>query len=184
MRKLLILFVVLGVASMANATLQISVNGDQDPTDSEYTVLPSENATLDIWTDAAIAAFENVTWALIVNDLDATIDGGVGLVAGFNVIGDIEAQGWAPAGYDGRFGGYLGPMTGGPIAGDTVYDEFLFHCINGENDAVIELWDLVDIGGGAWALNSLLDSAVIHQVPEPMTMVLLGLGGLMLRRRK
>ena len=188
MKKLLILIVVLGMASMANATLQISVNGDPEPINSEIIIpvedVPSGILTLDIWTDADILAFENVTWALIVDDTEATISGGVGLITGFNVMGALPGiQAWAPDGMNGSFGGYLGPMVGPPVAGTVLYDDFLFHC-EAAGDATIELWELADVGGGNWALNTLVDSVVVHQIPEPMTMVLLGLGGLFLRRRK
>lgn len=184
MKKLLILMLVLGVASMANATLQISVGADQDPLDTEYTVLPSETIMLDIWTDADIGAFENVTWALVTADDEATITTGLGLIAGYTVMGNVQDMSWGPEGINGRFGGYFAGMSGNPTAGATLYDEFTFHCVNDEKDAVIELWQLQDLGGDQWGFETLLDSAVIHQIPEPMTMVLLGLGGLLLRRRK
>ena len=183
MRKLLVLTMVLCLASMASATLQVSVGVDQDPVDSEYQVDPGNTLDLGIWTDAAVAAFENVTWALVVDDTEATVADGAGLVTGFNVMGAFQDQTWAPAGLNGVFGGYLGPMVGGPVAGDDVYDSFTFTA-GLTADATVELWSLVDVGGGDWALDAMLDSATIHQVPEPMTMALLGLGGLFLRRRK
>jgi hypothetical protein len=73
-------------------------------------------------------------------------------------------------------------VTGSNIlAGQKLFDLFTFHC-EGPGDVVIQLlgtstyetWD-----GGV------LSSVTIHQViQEPMTMGLLGLGGLFLRRRK
>ena len=193
MRKLLILIVVLGVASMANATLQISVNGDLEPINSEIVVteVPSGILTLDIWTDVDVGVFEQLTWALVVtNDAVGTISGGVGVAPWRYAV-------WAGAGvdnaaivldppYSGKAGTYLAGMSGNPLAGDVMYDEFLFHC-EGVGDATVELWSLVNsvpLPGEAYVLTTLLDSVTIHQVPEPMTMVLLGLGGLLLRRRK
>ena len=43
---------------------------------------------------------------------------------------------------------------------------------------VIELYT-TDFG-----TSELVDAVVIHQIPEPATIALLGLGGLLLRRRK
>ncbi|MHC5060639.1 MAG: PEP-CTERM sorting domain-containing protein [Planctomycetota bacterium] len=183
MRKLLVLTMVLCLASMASATLQVSIGVDQNPVDSELTVDPGATVDFGIWTDAAVAAFENVTWALVVDDAEGTVTGGAGLVSGFNVMGAFQDQTWAPAGLNGVFGGYLGPMVGGPVAGDDLYDSFVLTAGLATADATVELWSLTDIGGGDWALDAMLDSAVVH-VPEPMTMALLGLGGLFLRRRK
>lgn len=195
MRKLLILIVVLGMASMASATLQISVNGSQEPVDSEIIFdigdVPSGILTLDIWTDADVGVFETVTWALIVTDSsEGTITGGIG-VAPWNYpiwAGDAvdNAAIVLDPPYTGKAGTYLSGMSGNPLTGDTMYDEFLFHC-EGEGDAVVELWTLVNsvpLPDEAYVLTTLLDTVTIHQIPEPMTMALLGLGGLLLRRRK
>jgi hypothetical protein len=51
--------------------------------------------------------------------------------------------------------------------------EYMFHC-TGLGDVSITLWE--DYG--------MPDAILIHQVPEPATIMLLGLGGLLLRRRK
>ena len=191
MRKLLILIVVLGVASMANAALQISVNDEQEPVDSEIIIdpvdVPSGILTLDIWTDAIIGAFSSQTIALIAtDDTVGTVDGsGYSSPLAFNLVGQVEDFPSVnnPAGSTGPFGGYF---TAAAIPlGSTLYDDILFHCEAG-GDAVIELWDMTEteVGSDVWNLTTLLDSVTVHQIPEPMTMVLLGLGGLLLRRRK
>ena len=177
MRKLLILMVVLGVASMANATLQISVDGNQDPADTEYTVLPSEEIILDIWTDADIQAGTGEGYYFMAADpLLATISGGVSLWPG-----DVTHYGTGSSSYvagEGPWGGIT--MTTAPLipTGGTLVDEILFHC-ESEEDAVVSLYFTTDFG-----TFDLIDTVTIHQIPEPMTMVLLGLGGLFLRRRK
>ena len=184
MKKLLILVMVLGVASMANATLQISVNGDLEPVDSEITVLPSEYATLDIWTDADIPLFGGVDgWMLVCDTTVATISGGTAVYVdpGVNLFGATQdaANCIPPEGEEGVWGGAMA-INGAIAAGTTLFDEIMFHC-EGGSDAVISLYYAIDgVGPG-----ELYDQVTIHQIiPEPMTMVLLGLGGLFLRRRK
>jgi hypothetical protein len=49
------------------------------------------------------------------------------------------------------------------------------HCNFGPSDDVVILWDQDAVE---------LDRILIHQIPEPATIALLGLGGLLLRRRK
>ena len=96
----------------------------------------------------------------------------------------------------------LGPAAGdfpasftGPYLGDDDYDEVEFsqawavgsdeipgemflidlHC-EGIGDVIIEAYD--------WRTEELVDTLIIHQIPEPATIALLGLGGLLLRRKK
>ena len=178
MKKLLILVMVLGVASMANATLQISVAGDQNPVDSEITVLPSEETTLDIWTDADIVQGVGEGYYFLTADpLKATVSGGVSLWAG-----DVIHYGTGASAYvagEGPWGGIALVNASLIPAGSTLVDEILFHC-ESEEDAVVDLYFTTD-----FATFNLVDSVTIHQmIPEPMTMALLGLGGLFLRRRK
>ena len=69
----------------------------------------------------------------------------------------------------------LEPTMADPEDIDTgVYLDFDFHCL-ALGDAVIVVRD----GSG-----NITDSILVHQVPEPMTIALLGLGGLLLRRRR
>ena len=54
----------------------------------------------------------------------------------------------------------------------------MFRCI-AEGDAVIKLYSTP-----AGAVLTLQDTVTIHQIPEPMTVALLGLGGLALLRKR
>jgi hypothetical protein len=63
----------------------------------------------------------------------------------------------------------------GEVPGGKEFD-LMYHC-SGRGDVTIYLWDLLDV-------ETPQDTIIVHQVPEPMTITLLGLGGLLLRRRK
>ena len=191
MRKLLVLMLVLGVASIANATLQISVDGNPEPIDSEIyiTEVPSGYLTLDIWTDADIAAMEGFDWALVVDSGKGTIGGGVDVVDNPDFINEVGGDAPDPGNGvlpDDPLAGRWGFMASFiPIpAGTVLLDDFLFHC-EAEGDAVIQLWATVSgVPFGPTSGGVMMDQVIIHQIPEPMTMALLGLGGLFLRRRK
>ena len=178
MKKLLVLMLVFGIASMATAGLQISVEGNPDPVDSEYTLLPSEELILDIH---ATGEGNAVYYALVADQAVATISGGM-------LVGDASLD---MSGYLYMFAPYIGievpPMGGimgnvtflsGVIPDGAIVDGILFHC-EGPDDALISLYSSLDSAG--WQLE---DTLIIHQIPEPITMALLGLGGLFLRRRK
>jgi hypothetical protein len=191
MKKFLVLLMVLGMASQASALLRISVNGNPYPEDSQYTLMPSETLSLDIWTTTAITpgAGEGY-WALVATALDAHISGGVvipalptaepGVVIYDDAVGVGEIVGLGTQ--NGVWGGIGLTGLGTYAIGATVYDEILFHCERLSGDVVINLYRL---DSPTWSvIEPPEDSVIIHQIPEPMTMALLGLGGLFLRRRK
>jgi len=185
MKKLLVFMLVLGMASMASAVLQISVHNSPpggetwdplNPADSEITVMPSQYLVIDIWTTT-------------------TINSGIG--EGYFLLGLVATRGSLTGGesmwpqesgvnyYSGMGTGFLpveevGDLatvaTFSPITG-VVFDHILFHC-EGPGDAVLHLY------ADAFGVPTLIDTVVIHQIPEPATIALLGLGGLLLRRRK
>ena len=193
MKKFLVLSLVLAVASMANAgVLQISVNGNQDPVDSEIWLNPSDELILDIWTLGNINYFETHNWALVVDTTYGSISGGLAVFATPGTTNSVEGLTDDNAGVlpEPPLAGIWGqlahiPANFQPIPdGTTLIDQILFHC-EGPGDAVVQLYAIQSgqpFGGTAGG--TLLDEVIIHQTPEPMTVALLGLGGLFLRRRK
>ncbi len=186
MKKLLVLALVLSMATMANATLHISVNGVMDGT---ATLHPSDTATLAIWTDAPIAfgSGDQPGAALVANVAEADFSGGVpnaalnepGLAVFQSASNDIGV--YVPTYPDQDGLGFMIIITGNPLpANSMLFDQIILHCDAGNGPMVVTLWGTQD-----YAQFNVLAQATITQVtPEPFTMGLLGLGGLFLRRRK
>jgi hypothetical protein len=195
MKKFLILMLVLGLASVASAQLvglDISVNGNHEPVDSMIVLLPSETLTLDIHVNADItpgSAGEG-NWLLICETAAGIISGGVKVPYGdVTLMGPDSASGAGvagmPDGYDGVYGAILLVGTTTLVPASTIlFDGILFHCegpLTSPRDVVVSLSRLTDEGEYT---GEIYDTVTIHQIPEPMTIMLLGLGGLLLRRRK
>ena len=170
MKKLLVLMLVLGIASAANASLLISVDGVTDPPDSSITIAPSDWVTIDVESDGLTNSLTEVYLSIIG---PGSLDISAGTVYGEP---GVPIEKLVDLG-DGMY--YIDLMlTGGPPPPDipegTVVDLIEFHC-DDLGDVTLLL--------GSTPMGSEFDSQVIHQ-PEPMTIALLGLGGLFLRRRK
>jgi hypothetical protein len=184
MKKFLCLILLVGLCSSASALLQISVGGDPDPVDSEIILEPSDEIYLDIWNDETLTTTNTpVTLALVVNDDAGAISGGTinaDITNAAIFVFDLSA---IPQPVGENLSGIWGGVTvfDGTVASGTVLvDEILFHC-EGPFEALIQLIQIDDSTGVP--TGTIYDSVTIHQ-PEPMTIALLGLGGLFLRRRK
>ena len=183
MKKLLILMLVLGLTSAANAVIVIgdielsfngAINGSPDVT--EYTVSVSDTFEIDVWGNLAATgydAFVNIhdgTTGYVVSPLVSIGTGVVYAAAGLDAViqAGPPAHTWVKA-LD---------LTGDPPGINIVAGKHFswdLHC-EGEGDVYIDLISL--------DRQTVYDSIIVHQIPEPMTIILLGLGGLLLRRRK
>ena len=167
MKKLLVLMLVLSLASAANA-LVLSLNGEIGAGNDmveEITVAPSDLFIIDVHSlDGVVDQF----WVEIIGPAEYT---GWGTVYTPPAPGTLVAD-------DGGYGvGWIhGYMPTASATADTgKWWELELHC-TGPEDVLVNLYDSTGY--------VIVDTAVIHQVPEPMTIALLGLGGLLLRRRK
>lgn len=184
MKKLLVVLTVLAMATVANAALtaKISVDGVVDPPDTQINLLPSQEVVIDIhaWNDVSVSG--SVLLMQGPGALSKGADFWVWEQSKFSLPSDLyndykelfEGMGYTDITQIADFDimDITDPFT---VPNGKVLDGLVFHC-EAIGDVTLTLFD-ADLG--------VLDTQVIHQIiPEPMTLALLGLGGLFLRRRK
>jgi hypothetical protein len=185
MKKVLIVFAVLAMASVANATLSLSLNGQIDLPDSTVYLNVSDVAVIDVHSAGERAVWTNIIVLQGVGVRDMSNMSIIQLPIDSHFITDVTNDPDYGAflddlGYTNRFGATYSELlhvSGEPMAipDGTMIDGIKFHC-EGPGDVIVSLLDGAD--------GNLLDRMVIHQIPEPITLALLGVGGLFLRRRK
>ena len=176
MKKLIAVLTVLLMASVAQAGLILTIEGEPAP--DEITLAPSDWIELDV----DITAGENITGIQV----DVRVDSPAGLLDSSGVV--YPSIGFMLPIYTLNSGPHNLEFTGGnfsPVNGPLVLMQgLMFHCETLDEVLVtVVVTGDTTIDGEAVAAGTVLDSLVIYQ-PEPMTVILLGLGGLFLRRRK
>ena len=170
MKKLLILMLVLCMASMANATLTLVSSAGT-------TMTTGTTSMIGINTDTGIAG--GGPWVnIIVDEGDpGSWTGSGGTIYYPPAIADPSVYTY----YYGAYSGYgdawilFGAAPTPTLGGTGILADFEFQC-DGLGDVTISLYNS--------DFSSVITTLTITQIPEPMTIALLGLGGLFLRRRK
>ena len=185
MKKFVIVMLVLGIATAANATLSLVVDlggGYEDLESSDVVLEPTDYIWIGVYSDVqgvAGAPGQYNAYVAIPGD-------GAGNPAPGSWTGNIAV--YSPpaiaAAYAVPYGYTFGADWVSGVNADGVptnYSDigvgfgYEFHC-DGEGPVLIELHD--------GTMGNVVDTLIIHQIPEPATIALLGLGGLLLRRRK
>jgi hypothetical protein len=183
LKRLLILMLVLGLASAANAELLISVNGVVDP--PTLTLFVSNELTIDIHGFDNPANEPFMGWILIQGEgaIDASAPTYLWETSTVNNMPDPPLSDYIAAlpdyGYpyvvdiiEFNIQDLVEPV--GEPANGLLIDGLIYH-MEGLGVVTLTMMD-PDL--------AVLDTQIIMEVPEPATICLLVLGGLLLRRRK
>ena len=165
MRKLVVLMLVLGIASVASAGLSFATNAVSIGIGETVVVA----ATLT--SDAGGTGQENVVgnYAVNISGISYDVTRGAAVTEGLDT---VTALGGAYAGYV--------TTNMGNMAGFAIGDEILLVEVTGLAAGTYD----INIWNTSWTFSTDLESTLTVTVPEPITIGLLGLGGLFLRRRK
>jgi cyclic lactone autoinducer peptide len=175
MKKLVSLLLVLAVTSVASASM---VWIDQGDVPLEEKLWPSDTVVVPVYTDTALLGLDCTLTltgpATIVDALSKSTAAAYGWDSGFTY--DPVLPGAAVEIGAGNFSGAPGPLVG----------FFLVHC-DGYGDVTATLTASTGYGGSmdiTYGVPQIGGQIIIPQMPEPMTIALLGLGGLVLLRRR
>jgi len=176
---------VLGLTSLANAGLIFTVNGEVQGPEVTIVEVPSGEIELDLELSAGetITAFK-LGYALDNAQAEFLWDRVVFPDVGFDFDGKIleDATSPTPQYLAITAAQMFSPAIPGPLV---LMTDLYVHCLEATDVILtISVAGSTIIDGETIPVDTLLHTLIIHQIPEPMTDMLLGLGGLLLRRRK
>jgi hypothetical protein len=202
MKKLLALVLVLGMAAISNAAVvDIAVGPNSDRAVEELTINVSDTVQLGLYRTGTTAYLSGIYYVLVADKALGSIQGGVPVIyPSSNMDGIIQANAAIydpasaynpalPEGVDGMGYAYFNfdevnedefesPES---VPAGLHFTDIIFHC-EAIGDTLVQVMTASDVGAGTvWTVR---DTLLIHQVPEPVTMSLLALGGLALLRRR
>ena len=173
MKNLLLMALVLGIGSLAGAAVSYDLSINDDTEATEISILaPSGTATIGVYATYGTEDGPDDFWIGIASvNGDAewlwdTVQTGPG--AGSTL--DLSDGGYVEY----VWGYYDGASQPGSWSNGMVMSIDL-HCLS-QGDVEINLYDASGY--------NVIETVTVHQTPEPMSLALLGLGGLFLRRRK
>ena len=176
MKKLLVFVLVVAMVSAANAALSLQIvdNYALNPIPANLGKFGIESTTA-----YALAPDDNLSFVAITAGPIYPTGGTVlpAAPAATSINDDAVGVGGVPlpVGWDGVWG-FIGVVAVGPV---TVPAGLYIDGITASAGDTVKLYS---VDGFTWELGPVLDTVTL--VPEPMTLALLGLGGLFLRRRK
>jgi len=175
---LIFIIVLLALAPLGQADFQIGTRYiDGTPFEPDTDILGlDENLYLSMYAEEFFPSGSAVVhWQLLCDPSLATITGGV--------LGPEAYDGiiYAHPGGRGRQGWFDYDPWLGPGYEPGVYADNFLYTPQSLGDVTVEFWSS---RGGLSGEMELVDSIVITQVPEPMTITLLALGALLLHRRR
>ena len=180
MKKILVLMLVLCMASLANAHLIFTVNGEEQGPAIDPPLLYSDTIELDLELSAGETINGYQLMYTLSNAQAEFLSSGIAFPWASDFPGKIngEGPGWIEITAGNMFNPSAGPLD--------LMNGLIVHCLEA-TDVILTVTVSGDtiIDGETIANGTIVHELLIPQIiPEPMTIALLGLGGLLLRRRK
>ena len=180
---------VMALASFANAgTVNLELRFNGTPGLHELTLQPSQNATIELW--ASITG-DVVASATVMYDIQESAPGDFTILSREVNAGFYDLSG-PVTGPSTIFHGLGTGIGAGSLDGTFLVERFMIHCEKASEDVISVVATNPVIPGQTTTFNNatgehttvLPASLTLHQIPEPASLALLALGGLLAIRRR